>query len=224
MIEISPLQYITHPNARYTYVEQAEAACQAGFGWIQFRMKDGNLQDKRVCALEVRQVCVQYKAKFIINDHVELARELFADGVHLGQSDCSPELARRELGPHAIIGGTANTFEQVQSLANLQIDYLGIGPFKSTHTKSSLSPLLGLSGCQDISKKCATAGIRPKLIAVGGITLGDLENLLASGFHGIALSSALHNTPNMFEAAKRFADRYQELTSREALAEPRKKS
>ena len=121
-----PVQFITHYTDRYTYLDSARMALEGGCRWIQLRMKDATTDDIRPVALQVQALCKQHEALFVIDDHVELAKELEADGVHLGKNDMPVDEARRVLGEGCIIGGTANTFDDICRLhragADVQVD------------------------------------------------------------------------------------------------------
>ena len=114
-----------------------------------------------------------------------------ADGVHLGKQDMPPAEARALLGPGFIIGGTANTFADIERLAVAGVDYIGLGPFRFTTTKQNLSPVLGLAGYADLLAQCRAAAINIPLIGIGGITLPDVAPLLGLGLHGVAVASAI---------------------------------
>ena len=103
------LQYITHPSERYSELEQARMVIDGGCRWIQLRMKDATDEEVRKTALELIPLCRETDTFLIIDDRVELVDELRVSGVHLGKNDMSPREAREKLGPHAIIGCTANT-------------------------------------------------------------------------------------------------------------------
>ena len=140
------MQFITHYTERYSYLDAARMALEGGCRWVQLRMKDTPVETIEPVALEVQALCRQYGATFIIDDHVELAKKLHADGVHLGKKDMPIADARRILGAEYIIGGTANTFEDVLQHYKAGADYIGCGPFRYTTTKKNLSPILGLEG------------------------------------------------------------------------------
>jgi thiamine-phosphate pyrophosphorylase len=114
-----------------------------------------------------------------------------ATGVHLGKTDMPPAEARRILGDGFIIGGTANTFEDIRRLTDEGVDYIGLGPFRFTATKKNLSPILGLEGYKDILSRCRAAGIALPVLAIGGITVDDIPALMQTGVSGIAVSSAI---------------------------------
>ncbi len=121
-----------------------------------------------------------------------------ADGVHLGLSDMSVEEARLILGNTKIIGGTANTFEDVLQRTAENCDYIGLGPFQFTTTKQNLSPILGLEGYRTIIEKMKMKNINIPIYAIGGIVLENVESLMETGIHGIAVSSLItqNETPS----------------------------
>lgn len=132
------LQFITHQNERYGYLQGAEKALEGGCRWIQLRMKGAMNDEVRNVARLLKPLCRSYGAVLLIDDRVELAKELDVDGVHLGKSDMPVEEARAILGGNKIIGGTANTTDDILRLAEAGADYIGCGPFRFTATKLSL--------------------------------------------------------------------------------------
>jgi thiamine-phosphate pyrophosphorylase len=166
-------------------------ALEAGCKWIQLRMKDVAVETVRQLAEELKKACENHHALLIIDDYVEVAREVKADGVHLGKNDMPIEEARKLLGEGFIIGGTANTFEDVKRHYEAGADYLGIGPFRFTTTKKNLSPVLGLEGYRNIKQQMIEADIILPAVAIGGITVEDIPAILATGIEGIAMSGAI---------------------------------
>ena len=122
------IQFITHQNSRYGYIEGARMALEAGCQWIQLRMKHATDDEVWLTARTLLPLCREHKATFIIDDRVQLAKEVGADGVHLGKNDMPVAEARRLLGKGFIIGGTANTFEDIRALHRAGADYIGCGP------------------------------------------------------------------------------------------------
>lgn len=158
---------------------------------MQLRMKNVTADEMRPVALEAQRLCREAGATFIIDDHVELVRELGADGVHLGKNDMPIDEARRILGPDFIIGGTANTFDDVLLHYHNGADYIGCGPFRFTTTKEKLSPVLGLEGYSRITEEMRTAGIPLPIVAIGGITAEDIPLIMQTGVTGVALSGTV---------------------------------
>lgn len=194
--DISNLQYITQPIAGKSTAELVREVCDAGVKWIQLRLKNADAFVWEQVAIEVWEVCQDMGVVFIINDNVDVAKRVMADGVHLGKQDMKPSEARKILGEDVIIGGTANTFEDIQFLAAEGVDYIGLGPFTFTTTKDNLSPQLGLIGYQQIVEQCQAAGIQIPMVAIGGIKEEDVLPIMEAGMHGIAVSGLISHTAN----------------------------
>ena len=189
-------QYISHFTPTIGYVEGIRMALEGGCRWIQLRMKDAPEEDILRCAEEVMPLCRKHDAKFILDDHVELVERTGADGVHLGRNDMPVDEARRILGTDKIIGGTANTLDDIICLHRQGADYIGCGPFRFTTTKKKLSPVLGLEGYRNIVAGMKENGIDLPIVAIGGITVGDIPAIMETGVSGIALSGAILNAPD----------------------------
>ena len=170
---------------------------------MQLRMKEASREEIVRTGHEVRRLCDTYGATFIIDDHVELVREIRADGVHLGQKDMPVGQARDILGDKVLIGGTANTIEEVCRHYLQTADYVGCGPFRFTTTKKGLAPVLGLEGYRDIVTKMAEQGISIPLIAIGGITAADIPDIMQTGVSGIAVSGAVLKASSPVDEMKR---------------------
>ena len=196
------LQFISHYTDKYSYLDSIRLALQGGCRWIQLRMKDATDDEVRPVAIEAQKLCKQYGATFIIDDRVALVKELQADGVHLGKNDMPIAEARRLLGPDYIIGGTANTFEDVKSHYESGADYIGCGPYRFTTTKQKLSPVLGLDGYRRIIIEMRAAHIDIPIVAIGGITKEDIPAILATGITGIALSGTVLRAANPIDEMK----------------------
>ncbi len=197
------LQFITHYTERYTYYDSARMALEGGCRWIQLRMKDAPTDEVEREARRVQDLCRHYHATFIIDDHVELVKKLKADGVHLGKKDMPVAEARHLLGNGFIIGGTANTFDDIKMHHAAGADYIGCGPFRFTATKKNLSPILGLEGYRSITRQMKDADIRLPLVAIGGITCEDIPSILQTGVTGIALSGTILRANNPVEETRR---------------------
>lgn len=154
------LQFITHQTERYTHIDSAKIALEGGCRWIQLRMKESTEEVFMTTAAEIKTLCRHYGATFIIDDNVMLARQIGADGVHLGRHDMPVDEARKILGKDYIIGGTANTIDDICRLSQQGADYIGCGPFRFTTTKKKLSPILGIEGYCDIILKMKERGSR----------------------------------------------------------------
>lgn len=201
---ISRFHYLTQDLEDVSHEQQALDACEAGVKWLQLRMKTKSESERLSIANKVKGICDSFNCQLIINDFVSLAKQIDADGVHLGKSDMTIEAARNILGSKKIIGGTANTFEDIQKLDNEGADYIGVGPFRFTTTKKNLSHILGLEGYESLMKKCKAENINVPIIAIGGITLNDVHSLMATGIYGFAVSSAINLNNDRTKTAQSF--------------------
>ena len=197
------IQYISNSNAKYSHLQGIRLALAGGCRWIQLRMKDCADDEIIPVAKQVKELCREYGAKFVIDDNVEIAKLLDLDGVHLGKNDMPVAEARILLGENKIIGGTANTFEDVERIYRDGADYIGCGPFRFTTTKKRLAPILGLEGYRSITSRMKSAGIDIPMVAIGGIKAGDIKDIMQTGVDGIALSGSVLNAENPVEEMKR---------------------
>lgn len=189
----SKLQYISQGENIYKQTRNIQHALDQGCDWIQLRFKTDNEKQLLDLAEAVKLLCDTYSATFIINDNPYLCQQVDADGVHLGLTDMNVNEARNILDEYKIIGGTANTYEDILLRFEENCDYIGLGPYKFTTTKQNLSPLLGLEGYQNILQKLKEENIHIPIYAIGGIQIQDVENLMKTGIHGIAVSSMITN-------------------------------
>ncbi len=194
---IHKLHYISQGETPEVHLKHIQKACNAGAKLVQLRLK--NLSEKALLktAQKARVITCHFKTRLIINDHYKIVKTVKADGVHLGKTDVCPLEARAYLGDHYIIGGTANTLEDCKTLIQKQVDYIGLGPFQFTTTKTNLSPILGTHGYTSIINDLQT---NIPIIAIGGIALKDVPELIETGIHGIAVSGALTKDFNNIDA------------------------
>lgn len=198
------LQYITNTDSPHTIPEQVKAVLEGGCRWIQLRMKDASVDEVAEMARIIKPLTDEKEAFLIINDHVDVCRDVNCTGVHLGKSDMPPSKARIELGPLAVIGVTANTIEDIRAVSALDIDYIGMGPYADTSTKKNLAPILGLPGITALCDDMKAEDINIAHVAVGGIRLEDVESLLEAGCDGLAVSGAIAFADDMAEATRKF--------------------
>lgn len=201
------LQFITNENSQHSPVEQILAVMKGGCRWVQIRMKSATDDEIKDVFFKIREEAKKTLTTVIINDRVELAKSLAAEGVagvHLGLEDMPAAMARELLGPDAIIGVTAHSADEAKSYKGLDIDYIGVGPFAQTDTKKNLAPILGLEGLAEIVIIARESGMETPLAAVGGIQIDDVEEILAVGANGIAVSGAIANADNMEETTREF--------------------
>lgn len=190
------LQFITQSSDRYSIAEEVQMAIEGGCRWVQLRMKDATDEEVRQTALELIDLCKETDTFLIIDDRVNVVNDLKVSGVHLGKDDMDPLEARELLGPHAIIGVTANTADDIIKYKGKDVDYVGLGPFRFTTTKKNLAPHLGLDGYRKVVGEVRAAGVELPIVAIGGITVDDVENLMETGINGIAVSGAIVNAPD----------------------------
>jgi thiazole synthase len=188
---IDGLYFITMDEASLTHLQQVEAACRAGMRLIQLRMKTADDSTVRATARAARQICDDWNARLIINDRVEVARDIGAYGVHLGKQDMSVTEARLILGEDFVIGGTANTMDDIRQHYEQGADYIGLGPYRWTSTKKNISPLLRLEGCRRIMAQMKAERIDIPVTAIGGVELEDVRGLRQAGLQSVAFSGAL---------------------------------
>jgi thiamine-phosphate pyrophosphorylase len=190
------LQFITNASDRYSIEQQVKMVVQAGCTWVQLRMKDASYDELKATALDIIPTCRDNDVILVIDDNVELVNELRVHGVHLGKDDMPAKEARELLGPHAIIGVTANTAADIIATRGIDVDYVGLGPFRFTTTKKKLSPTLGIDGYKNIISEVRAAGIELPVVAIGGITIDDINDIMATGVNGIAMAGSIINAPD----------------------------
>lgn len=199
--------FITHPSDRYTIAEEVQMALEGGCKWIQLRMKDASDEEFRQTALEIIPMCQENEAFLVFDDRVELAMEMGVHGVHLGKNDMNPLQARETMGAEAIIGVTANTADDIIRFRGWDVDYVGLGPFRYTTTKSNLSPVLGIDGYREIVKAVRDSGMTLPIVAIGGITIDDIPAIMATGVNGVAVSGAILNADDPVEYTRNLLEK-----------------
>lgn len=201
------LQFITNDNAAVSPERQILDAIEGGCRWVQIRMKDASDEDIKRVFHEIRDKAKETMTTVIIDDRVDLVKSLGSEGVagvHLGRHDMPASEARLKLGPDAIIGVTAHSFEELEAFKGLDVDYAGVGPFSFTETKKVEAPELGLEGMAEIVLRAKAAGIELPLVAIGGVKVDDVKPLLEVGVNGIAVSGAIANARDIAEETRKF--------------------
>lgn len=191
--------------AKLSHAEQVKKLIEGGAEIIQLREKHASPKDFYEFAKEALKRARQHKVKIIINDRVDIALALKADGVHLGQDDLPPEHARKILGEKAIIGFSTHNLEQAVRAVQLPIDYLAIGPVFATRTKENSENVVGIEGIKNVRE--AIGGF--PLVAIGGITFENFREVLQSGADSVAVVSHLmSNADKITEKMKQFLSCY----------------
>lgn len=177
-----------------------EQAIKGGISFFQFREKGTNAltgNEKVIFAKRLQSICQKYSIPFIVNDDVELAISLNADGVHIGQGDESADEVRRKIGDK-ILGVSAHTVEEVEKAIANGADYVGIGPIYSTTTKEDAKSPQGTTIINEVRKK----GIEIPIVGIGGITAENALPVMESGGNGISVISAISRANDPAESAR----------------------
>lgn len=188
-----------------TLCEQVEDALKGGATFIQLREKHLGKSEFLEEAKELKKLCAQYRVPFVINDNVEIAREIDADGVHVGQSDMEASDVRAQLGPDKIIGVSAQTVEQALKAQKHGADYLGVGAVFPTGSKADATEV----SRETLEAICDTVDI--PVIAIGGISRDNVMELKGSGICGIAVISAIFAEADVRKATEELRMRTQEM-------------
>ncbi len=201
------LQYITNTECKVPVTDQIREVIKGGGRWIQIRMKGASDEEIKKVVDEIMPLCIEKEVFLILNDNPELAKALNVGGVHLGKTDMLPSQARLLLGAAAVIGCTANTFDDILAVRSLDVDYIGIGPYRYTETKKNLAPVLGIEGIKAITAQMTAKDITLPTVAVGGIRLEDVEPLMTEGgVNGVAVSGAIAFADDIAAETARFVD------------------
>ncbi|XJZ28844.1 thiamine phosphate synthase [Bacillota bacterium Lsc_1132] len=185
--------------------EVLEEAIAGGVTFFQFREKGkGALTGKAKYELakELQQVCRNHGIPFIVNDDIELAIELGADGVHVGQDDEPVETVRSKIGDK-ILGVSAHTVEEVQVAIEQGADYLGIGPIFPTSTKEDAKPVQGTA----LLRELRTKGFNMPIVGIGGITPENASMVMEAGADGVSVITAISLAHNITEAARQLKNK-----------------
>ena len=178
-----------------TLYEQVEKALKGGATFIQLREKELDEEHFLEEAIALKELCHKYHVPFVINDNVKIAKEMDADGVHVGQSDMEAGDVRAKLGPDKIIGVSAQTVEQAVLAEKRGADYLGVGAVFPTSSKDDATEV----SYETLKAICQAVSI--PVIAIGGITKDNVAELSGSGICGIAVISAIYGQKNIKDAA-----------------------
>jgi thiamine-phosphate pyrophosphorylase len=198
------IQYISQGTTQEEQLFNIENVLKAGCQWVQLRFKNADEVTFLDTAKKTKELCVKYNALFIINDHIEVAKEVHADGIHLGLTDATIAEARAILGEGKIIGGTTNTYEDVLQRIDEKCDYVGLGPFQFTTTKEKLSPVLGLEGYKSVLDKLKEHNLKMPIYAIGGIEEKDIQEIINLGITGVAISGLLTHNDKRAEIIKKY--------------------
>lgn len=179
--------------------EVAAQALRGGAPMIQLRDKAQSLRFLFEEATAIRRLCREQGALFIVNDRLDLALAVSADGVHLGQDDLPPHLARPLLRPGMMLGISTHSVEEARAAEEAGADYIGFGPVFPTGTKTGTRPVVGVEGIRNVR-----TAVRVPVLAIGGITLDRVPEIMAAGAHGVAVISAIVGSGEIAQACRQF--------------------
>lgn len=174
-----------------------EEAVKGGATMVQLREKDCSTREFIELAAKLKETLKPLGVPLLINDRIDVALAVDADGVHIGQSDMPYKTARALLGPDKIIGLSVENMEDIRLANELDVDYVGISPVYSTHTKTDTAAPFGLEGLREAVK----LSIHPT-VAIGGMNMKTAKDVMACGTDGIAVVSAIVSADSPCEAAR----------------------
>jgi len=211
MKQIGRLHVLTDTvlQSRFSHLELARMAIGGGADTIQFRQKAGATREMIDIVRQLKQLCMDSGATLVVNDRLDVAIAVEADGVHLGQDDFPIPLARKLLGESRIIGGSAASLEEAQKCLAEGADYIGFGPVYPTTSKTDADPVTGIK-----LLKQAVEAIPLPIIAIGGISVENTPEVIRAGAGGIAVISAVCCQENPEQATRALHQALQTGTSR----------
>ena len=177
-----------------TFLQQVELALQSGVTFFQLREKNLDTQAFIEEAKEIKKLCQKYQVPFIINDRVDIAKIVGADGVHVGQEDMDLTLARKELGPQAIIGVSCHSEEEALLAKENGADFLGVGAMFTTTTKKDTVAV----SKETLREICQTTKL--PVVAIGGVQKDNIQTLKDTGIAGVAVVSAIFGAKDISQA------------------------
>lgn len=196
----------TDLQARHAHAELARLAARGGADTVQFRHKGASMRERWHAAEATAEVLRGTAASLVIDDHADIALALGA-GVHVGQTDLPVGVARRLLGPTAVVGATATTAAQARDAEAAGASYVGFGPVFATASKANPDSVKGLDGLAE-----AAAAVQIPVVAIGGITLERVASVLGAGAWGVAVLSAVVRADDVEAATAAFADEVKRWT------------
>jgi thiamine-phosphate pyrophosphorylase len=185
----------------FSHAEQVERLAAGGATLIQLREKRATPQEFYRAALEAMSAARSLRVQIIVNDRVDIAMAVKADGVHLGQDDLPADKARLLLGESAIVGVSTHTLEQALTADSTPVDYIAIGPIFRTSTKERPDAVVALETVSEVRRS-----ISKPLVAIGGITLDTVQSVVAAGADSVAIISDLLSAGDVAQRTRHFLD------------------
>jgi len=190
---ISNFHFITHDHPTTSHLEQVQMACEAGAKFIQYRCLTKTDEELIAEIHAIAETCDDWGTTLIIANHYHLLAEVDAQGVHIEDIQADFVFIRKEIGEGKTLGASANTLADIIRIAESSVvDYIGCGPFATTQTKPNNFPLLGVEGYRKIAEEMRLANITIPALAVGGVQLQDVAELIKTGIYGVAVSAAVN--------------------------------
>ena len=184
-------------TAEFGIVETAVEAARAGATVVQLRAPNWKKKRYYDCALALKAALKPYSTRLIINDHVDVAMAVGADGVHVGQQDLPVTQVRELIGTNKIVGLSINTLDEIQSVNPHLVDYVGIGPIFDTNTKKDAAPAIGIDGFKNLAKLSPVP-----CVAIGSVKTHHIKALVEAQANGIAVISAVCGQPDPYQATR----------------------
>lgn len=195
------IQFITDYGANMPIVDQVECVINAGCRWVEVRMDGATDEEIAETINKIKPLCLKTETFLILSGHVELAKLLDVGGVHLRHNDMLPSKARLALGPAAVIGISAHTYEDIHAVSSLDIDYIALEPFKEGPQP------LGIDGTAKLLKEMKDNQIETATVAEGGVDSKDIDQLLPLGVNGIALCECIARSKEPFQKMEKIINR-----------------
>ncbi len=194
-----------HWTGEKNLIQQTEEAIRGGATFVQIREKNLDEQEFEQEAIQLKKLCEKYKIPFVVNDNVQLAKKIDADGVHIGQEDMNPTEARKILGEQKIIGVSAQTVEEALLAEKQGADYLGVGAVFHTGSKDDAIEV------PPETLKSICKAVKIPVVAIGGITKDNVSELKNSGICGISVISAIFAQKDIISATKDLKERVEKI-------------
>lgn len=185
---IPKLHYISQGNSPQEHLDNIQNSCTSGIELVQLDLK--NLSEKKYLkfASSAREITSHFQTRLLIRDNYKIAKAVKADGVHLGKTGPCPSVARKHIHSWQIVGGTANSFQDCETLLDKQVNYIYLGPFRETANKENIPSALDLKGFTAITDVLKTG---TPILGFGGITTKDVVSILKTGVSGVAVSEEI---------------------------------
>jgi len=201
---IEQFHYLTDDIPHLTHIEQVQLACEAGAKWIQYRCLS-KADDELLAEINaIAEICDDWGTTLIVTNHIHLNGKADIQGFHIEDVDADFAALRKQVGDDITLGGSANTLEGLIRIAKDGADYANLGPFAATENKPNSYPLITVENYKSITDELKKSGVSFPVLAVAGIKIYDVEELMQTGIYGIAVSGAISFADDFIEAYQDF--------------------